>query len=372
MLSRALPSSPRLLRALCALLTLLPLSGEALARARDPHKGDWRPTDPKSIEKFCRKYDRVLGRLIIGPDYFAEDLGPVACITEITGDLLIEGAPALRSLAGLSGLHTPKGVPLGAVRIEANPVLENVDGLNAVRGLRTQSLSIKNNPNLRSASLRMELVSGGAIDISGNSSLERLEGPSGLPTGAAVRSFDLLNNASLTTISGFDLIHTVDSLSIAGNPRVLQITALPRLRSSRDLTLRGMPLLRDLQLGGSLESAERLTFADLDALEALPALPSLSRVGHLVVTENNRLRSIDGLLANRVGPPVVDHLTVEDNAALPPADLAPIPRRLRTRPDAVRMNGNGATANTADNAGASAVDNAEDSAAPSAEGSTAP
>lgn len=344
-LSPARRAAPRPWRRAAAQLGLLllaaTLGGPAGARSRDPHKGDWRPTDPKTIEKFCRKYDRVQGRLIIGPGYFGEDLSPLGCLNSVTGDLLVEGAPALRSLAGLSALQTPKGVPLSAIRIEANPALESIDGLNAVRGLRAQSLSIKNNPQLRSAHLRLELVSGGAIDISGNSAMELLEGPSGLPTGAALRSLDIVNNASLTSISGFDLIHSADSLTIAGNARALQITALPRLRSARELTLRGMPLLRDLQLGGGLESAERLTFTDLDALETLPALPSLSRLSHLTVTENARLRSVDGLLANRAGAPVVDRLTIEDNPALDPEGLQGLPRKLRTRPDAVRMAGNG-------------------------------
>lgn len=328
------------------LLTLLSLGGPWLndahaERPRDQLAGDWRPTDLKTIEKVCRKYDRVQGKVIVGPDFEGEDLSAIACIRGVGDSLIIEGAPKLRSLAGIGGIHPPKGVPLRTIRVEGNPELQSIDALNAIDGLRVQSLIVKNNPSLRGLDLRFEVVSGGGVIVSGNSGLGELRGPDGLPTGAALRELEIMNNATLSSISGFDFVYSVDALTLTGNPRLLRVEALPRLRTARELMVRGMPTLRELTLGAGLESVDRLTLADLDALERAPTWASLSRVGVLSITENARLSSIDGLLANRAGAPVVDRLILEDNPALDPAALAAIPRMLRTRPDAVRMVGNG-------------------------------
>lgn len=323
------------------MLPLLLLIAAASARPRDTWPGDWRPTDPKAIAKVCRSYDRVEGELIIGPDYTAEDLRPLGCLVGVGRGLRVEGAPALRSLAGAEALRPPAGVPFVRLRVEGNPALVQIDALNAIPGLQIQTLHIKNNPALRQLQLGAELVSGGEVLITGNRSLQRIDGPMGLSTGARLRAIEVSANPDLVALTGFGRVIAVDRLTVAGNPTLAELSLLPDLRSGADLLLRGLPALRDFSFAPALEQAERLGVADLDALERLPAWPSLTRVGTLVISDNAALQRMDGVWSNRSGPPVVDRLIIEDNPALRPEATEGLARRLRTRPDAARVERNG-------------------------------
>ncbi len=323
------------------MLPLLLLIAAASARPRDTWPGDWRPTDPKAIAKVCRSYDRVEGELIIGPDYTAEDLRPLSCLVGVGRGLRIEGAPALRSLAGAEALRPPTGVPFVRLRIEGNPALVQVDALNAIPGLQVQTLHIKNNPALRHVQLGAELVSGGEVLITGNRALQRVDGPPGLATGARLRAVEVSANPDLVALTGFGRVIAVDRLTVAGNAALAELRLLPDLRSGADLLLRGLPALRDFAFAPALEQAERLGVADLDALERLPAWPNLTQVGTLVISDNAALQRMDGVWSNRSGPPVVDRLIIEDNPALRPEATEGLARRLRTRPDAARLERNG-------------------------------
>lgn len=323
------------------MLPLLLLITAASARPRDTWPGDWRPTDPKSIAKICRAYDRVEGELIIGPDYTAEDLRPLSCLVGVGRGLRIEGAPALRSLAGAEALRPPTGVPFVRLRVEGNPALVEMDALNAIPGLQIQTLHVKNNPALEQLRLGAELVSGGEVIITGNLALQRIEGPAGLATGAKLRALEVSANPDLVALAGFARVVSVDRLTVAGNATLAALSLTPDLRSGNDLLLRGLPALRDFSLAPALEQAERLGIADLDALDRMPAWPNLTRVGTLVISDNAALQRIDGVWSNRSGPPVVDRLIIEDNGALRPEATEGLARRLRTRADAARIERNG-------------------------------
>lgn len=323
-------------------MNLLPLLlAAAWARPKEALTDDWAPSDADAIAKVCRRYDRVTGELYIGPNYTAEDLRPLRCLREVGRGIRVEGAPNLRSLSGVEALRSPAGVPWVHLSVEANPVLTQVDALNAIPDLRIQSLSVRNNPALRRLSLQVELVSGGELVISGNRALESVSGLSGGPAGVKVRSVELSANPQLRAADGLAKVVAVDRLTIAGAPSLESLALLPDLRSGQDLLLRGLPALRALSLAPALEQTARLSFADLDALDRLPAWPNLTHIGALSVTDNAALVSIDGLLSNRSGPPIVDQLTIEDNPSLPASAVEGLPRRLRTRPEAARLQRNG-------------------------------
>jgi hypothetical protein len=271
-------------------------------------EGDFAPTSERDAERFCGRYDRVTGDLRVGPEWPAEDLRLLGCVRGIRGSLVIDRAPALRSLAGLDGLGGD--AVLGRVVVKGNPKLEAIGpGMP-----RSRDLVIAENPSLRSIAGIPAPVAGGRYVVAGNSQLRRIEGGAAR-SGTRLAAITVTDNPRLTQVSGFAGVHGIGTLSITRNERLVRIEGPPVRRAEAitiaDAFVEALPVLSDLEVASSL------TLHNLPRLEALPELPELTRIGRLFVDGCGALRSVDGLAANRRQRPVLDAAVVRANPRLP-------------------------------------------------------
>jgi hypothetical protein len=269
-------------------------------------------------------------------DSFQANHGP--CDT-VTGELKIEGDD-ISSLAGLSEL-----TEVWHLNIWNNPQLGSLEGLDAVT--YASWLHIANNPSLTNLQgvtangLGTLLVTGnealvnlqglealehvGYLIINYNSSLKNLEGLSGL-TRVNANLFQISGNGSLESLDGLESLQVVrGDLIIEDNNALTNIDGLASLtdvgtdmsstikiqRNAALLNLDGLSSLTDLHsaiiihlndsladisglsrltdIGAMLHIAANPSLADLDGLEALTA------VGSVGITNNATLKDLRGL-----------------------------------------------------------------------------
>lgn len=308
------------MRTLATALLLASLSAPAEARARSTtFEGDFSPTSDREAERFCARYERVEGDLRVGPGWPAEDLRLLGCVRGVSGSLVIDRAPALRSLEGLAGLGGD--VVLRRIVVKGNPALETVGpGLP-----RARDLVVAENPLLETLRGLPAPVSGGRYVVSGNPRLRRIDGPTAR-SGTRLGAITLTNNPRLTQVTGFAGVHAIGTLSATQNARLDRLEGPPLRRADAitlaDASIEALPLLSNLEVAGSL------TLHNLARLGAIPGLPELTRIGRLYIDGCAELRSIDGLAANRRQRPVLDAAVVRDNPRLPTDHAEQIVRRL--------------------------------------------
>jgi len=169
-----------------------------------------------------------------------------AC-TEIKGGLTVSGND-INNLQGLSKLKA-----IGFLRIENNPKLESLEGLNAdlddvvydviirnnsqlkdisaLKGMPVGfTISINNNPALKNLDGLQHVGGVRSLSISGNSSLKNLDELSSLEE---VRAIEIYDNASLENINGLSsLSHTDYGGRIYGNPKLTEFCGLYTLINS--------------------------------------------------------------------------------------------------------------------------------------------
>ena len=141
--------------------------------------------------------------------------------------------PLLQDLAALSALAGDIG---GSLVIARNTALDNIDALTSLTGVGT-AIYLQDNPALRSLA-GLSGVSGalgGDLFVTQNPSLETLEGLGGLrgPFGGTLQIFQ---NSSLTTLSGLseDLSSVAGDLFITSNVLLQDCAALGQLLGAPD------------------------------------------------------------------------------------------------------------------------------------------
>ena len=141
--------------------------------------------------------------------------------------LLIFGNRALRNLEGLNSLH---GVLRGAIGIEANPALENVDALAGIEGVADanvlgNAVEVAQNPQLASLGgfSGLEGQLGGALTIKDNDALASLDGLQGVEGlgeyTLAGQALVVSGNTALTDVEGLSGIGgTLQGVAVADSP----------------------------------------------------------------------------------------------------------------------------------------------------------
>ncbi len=326
-----------------ALITILGMmtTTSALARGPSAWSGDLEVGDLATLEKFCRKYDRISGKLRVGPDWKEANLEKLSCIQEIGEELVIEGTSELESLRGLERITTPAGVPWRAVRLRDNEKLSDISALSQVKELRYQIVEVTNNPRIETLQIPGEIVSEGIVRINGNAGLTRLVGPQGVEGGSRLKSVIINGNVQLETVEGFNRIAQVSELTITGDPVLSSLNTFGDAREMGDILLRGLPRLAKLGVAPGMEQVRSLVVADMDAVEQLPGWTHLQWAGSVQLTDNERLSDVSGLLTNHTAPPVVDKLVITHNPTLDPARVESLPRRLSTPLSACTIEDNG-------------------------------
>lgn len=195
--------------------------------------------------------------------------------TEIEGDVEISGD----DIVNLNGLSVLTSID-GNLRIDSNPNLSSLAGLENLHSVNGWMLVIRDNPaltdlsGLESLTKVSELQIGFVSDMSsdGNPVLKSLNGLQNIDS---LRSLRISGNHSLTDLSGLDnLVKIENNLSIHNNDSLISLNGLNQLNS----------ILRDIYIASN------------DTLNSISALGNLEIVGEeLVINYNRNLTSLHGL-----------------------------------------------------------------------------
>jgi len=245
----------------------------------------------------------------------------IPCLCKITGPLIIDNNPRLRSLKGLSRVERVEGY----ITIRENPLLETLVGLPSHASFatdETQSLTIRANGALESlVGLPSFDSMPGHLEIIGNDSLVSLEGlPPSLTHALAVRIYanDVLDD--LSALPG-DLAVVEEELFIWLKVTQDDAGALPRgLRQVGSLRLGGfgsfIGMPEELEgVGGDMELLWNPKLQNLDGLGGITSVE-----GRLRIADNPDLADLRGLAEGLV---VAGGFFIESNNSL--YDLSGLP-----------------------------------------------
>lgn len=268
----------------------------------------------QSVNNFQQDHgscDVVTGNLsIVGNDI--SNLDSLSLLTAVDGNLFISDSPQLASVAGLKTL-SKVGKDL---TLQANNSLDNFDGLNSLQSVNGNFFIFRNEILTSLSGLESLSSVGGGFYISGNPLLPIVYGLEAL--GNVDGILRIWDNRSLSNLDGLAGLASVGRLELVGNPSLVNLDGLSNL-----LTLEGDLLI---QANGSLLSIRGLSSLDSDIgilavlgnplVTSLDGLDALTRVGQLIITNNNSLSNCQGVL-KLVDP--IDHAEQGHEYALPNA-----------------------------------------------------
>jgi hypothetical protein len=315
------------------LLVLLVATAGATRRST-VHVGDWAPMDLASIERFCKRYDRVDGDLVLAGDFRGTDLKGLSCLMGVSGDIRAEGAPLLRSLDGLERLAQASQLDLAGVRLRSNPVLHDLGALGRLGDRQLRDLEVVANPQLVEIAALPPLVRGGSLRVVDNPLLEGISAQDASSARSALAEVRVAGNPRLHSLVGLGRTEAIGRLSLQDLPALQRLELLPALRSAEEIDLVGLPAVTALPDWERLALVGAFRLRGLSALTQLPVLPDLSRIKGLEIVGNEGLVDISGLVANRATPPTVYGLRIQDNPGLDPLGLAQTLSRVQLPVDA--------------------------------------
>jgi hypothetical protein len=215
---------------------------------------------------------------------------PLRAIRE---DLVFDQNPMLADIEGLIGLERIDG----SLVVMSNAALPNLDGLDTLRRLGSNSVSntlvLSQNPMLEQvtalAGVERMLLS---VVVTGNASLVTLAGIDRL---RATNNVTLANNTALVDLVGLSELEECGSCLAAGNG--LTSLALPSLTRADSLSITGHSALVAVSLPALTTIDTSLTIASNPALETLGTLDALTSVNTLTIAGNTSLPQcfVDGL-----------------------------------------------------------------------------
>lgn len=278
----------------------------------------------KRIRKICSDHpEGIIAALFVEETSLEEIQAP--CLCAITGALVVEDNPELRSLKGLSHVKSLEGT----ISISNNPSLETLEGLPAQVIFPPDediSLSIRGNHSLTDlVGLPSFDSAPGYLTIAGNDTLASLEG---LPTSLTrVLGLRIFANDQLGDISAFPGALEVVEKELTLRLSVTQnnAQALPRtLREVGDLQLGGFDsfvgMPEGLQaLGGDMTIIGNPNLPDFMGLERIASVE-----GRVWIARNSELRDLSGLSEDLV---VGESLTIDANDSL--QDLSGLPEGMQ-------------------------------------------
>jgi hypothetical protein len=181
---------------------------------------------------------------------------PTLALSTVTGDIVVAGNQALRSLAGLGNLREVGDAYL----VQGNDSLVDLGPLALLR--RADSISIVGNDGL--------------VDLHGFEPLLTL-----------ASNLTIANNASLTSLRGLDNLTTsARSMFIRSNPKLVTIDALYQLRSIPLLEVSGNGALTGIGLA-ALESVAVRLLVNSNASLSVASFPSLKTIGDFARFDSN-------------------------------------------------------------------------------------
>ncbi|WP_438032634.1 leucine-rich repeat domain-containing protein [Sorangium sp. So ce204] len=330
--------------------------------------GTWNVNRQEALEKL-RGVTVLNGRLNIGGE--VSDLSPLACLTRISGHLVISDTWLLSSLDGLDSLsvvgaqlEVARNASLlrlgklpnlqqvkGLIEIRENPILESVAGV----GLNAHEVHVIDNNQLDALS-GFERFEEGVLLIEGNDNLVSLDGLQGLRRGTlrlvdndalqflpGVENFEegelwiegndglwslrglvslrhgqisVIDNDALISLDGLEAVEELDVLDISGNDGLRELNSVSRLSTVQNLVLAENPQLTSLYGLDQLRHAGSISIARNERLRHLVGLGGLETVDGLIITGNSSMGTLTGMFSLRG----VQYAVIESNPELVIAD----------------------------------------------------
>ncbi|MGC3948379.1 MAG: fibronectin type III domain-containing protein [Chryseolinea sp.] len=240
----------------------------------------------------------------------------------------------------LSALSVLESLP-GALVIENNPLLTNVDGLRNLKDIAAR-LRIMNNATLANLNGFDSLRGCSSINIEGNGTLPAISGFNKLtvlhtdlsiffPSGASIV---IANNQNLTSISGFNGVGAVSGLSVQANAKLISLAGFGGLEyvsatgpryAVGTLAVTGNPSLTDISGLSHLKHVAVINIggnASLKNIDALSSLISMS-TRRIAIYDNATLENLDGLSNLRSSGVLPTDLPISINLGNNPALTKP-------------------------------------------------
>ena len=172
---------------------------------------------------------RIMGNVTIGPESTRSDisdLSPLAAITEITGNVVVQGNPRLPNLMGLNQLQSIGG----SFSVHSNrtltslgdfPALQSIGGSFVVESNRTL-ISLGDFSALQSIGGDFSVFSSNALTSLGNfSALQSIEG-----------RFQVIDNGVLTSLGDFTVLQSIGGyFGVRDNDALTSLGGFPMLTS---------------------------------------------------------------------------------------------------------------------------------------------
>lgn len=206
-----------------------------------------------------------------------------------TTTIVVKNNSQLNSLNGLQNVQTLR------VRVENNPLLENLQGIGQIIDSGTTSilsaLVIKNNANLKSLSGIGQLPPNIDLLIEDNSELISLNGLQ-TTTSSSLGWWRIYSNPKLESLLGLENLEEIFHLSILGNTLLtdLKFTSLTNVIKQLDIGTNNS--LVDLSSISQLQSAPFLHIVNNNSLQNLNGLQNLTTVTNLSISQNEILQDI--------------------------------------------------------------------------------
>jgi len=158
-------------------------------------------------------------------------------------------------LINFNGLSNLKHIGNADFRIESNPVLQDLSGIDNLETI-DYSINIANNPTLSSLTgLESLKTVGYAISILRNDKLPNLEGLNNLIS--VGHRLQINDNDMFTSLQGLDNIYSIDRLQLDNNIQLQDLSGLSSLHNVGAVSVHGNPIIQSLNGLENVSSIDR-------------------------------------------------------------------------------------------------------------------
>ena len=244
----------------------------------------------------------INGALSIGTSSFnvtsdINDISGLMSLEEINGAVTISQT----SLTNLSGLNNIQSTSYG-IRISKNANLTDLTALSSLQTIGNSSIIIEDNfnlPNLNGLLQNIDFIE--TFEITNNANLTSLDGLEGLLN---VKDLFITNNSNLTSLQGLTNLSTANDLRISSCSSLTTLLGLESLTTTGNLYLSGNTVLENLnglenlvtiKATGSINTASGLGIIGCPSLLDFTGLSSLSFVKRNVIIDESGITSFNGL-----------------------------------------------------------------------------
>jgi hypothetical protein len=237
------------------------------------------------------------------------DIAPLKNLISVNY-LTISNNEKLTNLNGLDSLQSAKGIFIAnnknltslftnrtngksideIIVIKENDALKEINFDFELKDIK--SMEITSNRNLETVEIpNLAITSNFSLDVNNNASLKSLN----LPNIKRIISYNITNNANLTSLGNSDSLFNIVYLTIENNPKLIDLSALANITRFTNFTINNNQSLLKLKQLKALKTISGLaTITYNDNLQSL--FNDVTQIeGNLTISNNPKLTDITGL-----------------------------------------------------------------------------